>query len=674
MLRALPVSRAVGAPSGRAAVRVVRRRFATEPTPAAPPKKKKSVVRRLVLYSVAGVSTFYVSSAFVSFHVPQYREFFVEQVPLGASFLQYAEDHEWDTLTVNDVLDSGKHAVVVSRELFDKLMAKLNTEKAKEAYEKTKESASHAVQEGRERLKHITDNVKTTVEKSESKVYDKGSKAAAIAKHQSVQFSEGVEELVRKAEDALKDKPVDRLPDATTTPEQPAGSPPDATPPHDNEQKETTLKTNVYDAPLPVGFEPPPGYSRPAPPKPTPKPAPESKPEAVKESAPPAPAPEPLPLVAPAVAEFSSSEPVIAQLATVIDDLASYLNTNPTAADKARDILDTAKVDLTQLATRIDEVRETERKKLEASLDEQARECMQSLMELEMQAQDKLDSQEESFRKFFEQERAKMIQEYRQKLDHELQTQSEIINERLRNEVVAQGIELQRRWIREIKMRVEQERGGRLAKLDEIATNLKRLERVALDNSAYLDENIRVHALWSALRAVHHAVDAPERRPFREELRALRHVAAAREDPVVAAALESLEKSEVPDVGVEPLADLTTWFTSSVAPRVSSVALVPDQNAGVLSYLASNLFSSFRFQRHGLVEGNDVLSVLARAEYYLNEKDLDSAARELNQLKGPAKVLLSDWLDAARRRLEVLQALEVVETEATLASLLVVQD
>ena len=208
-------------------------------------------------------------------------------------------------------------------------------------------------------------------------------------------------------------------------------------------------------------------------------------------------------------------------------------------------------------------------------------------------------------------------------------------------------------------MRVEEERGGRLAKLDEIATNLKRLERVALDNSAYLDENIRVHALWSALRAVNHAVESPERKPFREELRVLRHVAAAREDPIVSTALETLEASDVPDIGVEPLADLTNWFSSSVAPRVSSVALVPDQNAGVLSYLASNLFSSFRFQRHGLVPGSDVLSVLARAEYYLNEKDLDSAARELNQLNGPAKALLTDWLDAARRRLEVLQALQV---------------
>jgi len=328
-------------------------------------------------------------------------------------------------------------------------------------------------------------------------------------------------------------------------------------------------------------------------------------------------------------------------------------------------------LDLTGLASRIETIKHEEHQQLEKSLDEQAKEYTTKLLELEMEVQDKLDSQEEGFRKFFDAERMKVVQAYREKLDHELRTQTELINERLKEEVVAQGIELQRRWIREIKVRVEQERGGRLAKLDELAANLKRLERVALDNSTYLDENIRIHALWSALRALHSAVESPVRKPFREELRVLRHVAAAK-DPVVVSALETLEATDVPDVGIEPFADLASWLTTSVAPRVTSVALVPDQDAGVLSHLASHFLSSFRFQRHGLVAGSDVLSVLARAEYHMNEKDLDSAARELNQLQGTAKVLLADWLDAARRRLEVLQALEVVQSQATVASLLVV--
>ena len=141
---------------------------------------------------------------------------------------------------------------------------------------------------------------------------------------------------------------------------------------------------------------------------------------------------------------------------------------------------------------------------------------------------------------------------------------------------------------------------------------------------------------------------------------------------VVQDVLESIERTDVPDIGVEPLADLTTWFTTSVAPQVARVSLVPEHDAGVLSYLASHLLSSFRFSRHGYVEGSDVLSVLARAEYYMNEKDLDSAARELNQLRGAAKELLSDWLEAARRRLEVQQALEVIQAQTALDSLRVV--
>lgn len=209
-------------------------------------------------------------------------------------------------------------------------------------------------------------------------------------------------------------------------------------------------------------------------------------------------------------------------------------------------------------------------------------------------------------------------------------------------------------------MHVEQERGGRLARLEELATNIKRLERVTLDNAEYLDENLRLHAMWAAIRALTAAtIEAPERRPFRDELRMLRHASGAKEDELVSVVLESLEKTDAPDVGIEPISDLTTWFTTSVSPQVARVALVPEHNAGVLSYITSYFLSSLRFSRHGLVEGNDVLSVLSRAEYYLNEKDLDSATRELNQLKGAARALLADWLDAARKRLEVLQAIEV---------------
>jgi len=616
----------------------------------------------LVIYTTAATTTFYVGSAFVAFKNQPYNEFFQQQVPGGPSVLQYAEDHNWDTLTTADIINFLKTAPENAQKFVNDKWDLVSKQKTPEAVKDATQTVKSAALTTEERLARVGDRLKTKVHKVESQIKEKTHTATAVAQHQANQFSEGVEELVRKAEEALKDKAAEPIPEATTTPAQPEISPPDQTPPVVETETKVKAQGNVYEIPLPIGHEPPPGYSRPQPPpKPTPPPV----------EAPPAPAP--LPLIAPAVSELATSEPIITQLASTIDNLAVFLNANPTAAEKAHDVLDTARIDLTELASRMEKVKEDERIKLEQKLDDQAREYTVKLLELEMSAQDKLDNQEEDFRKLFDQERMNFIKAYREKLNNELQTQSELINERLKEEVIAQGIEMQRRWIREIKVRVEQERGGRLATLDELSANPKRLERGALHKNTYLDENIRVHALWSAIRALNNTtLQSPTRKPFREELRILRHLGLAKDDPVVSTALDTLEASHVPDVGIEPLADLATWFSTTVMPKVTTVALVPDEDAGVLSHLASNLFSSFRFKRQGLVPGDDVLSVLSRAEYHLNEKDLDSAARELNQLKGSAKVLVQDWLKAARERLEVEQALDIVQSQATFASLLVV--
>ncbi|KAI0255037.1 mitochondrial inner membrane protein Mitofilin [Lactifluus subvellereus] len=664
MFRALLVARKATSKGNGGLVRISRRRFVTETTDATatssttPTKSKKRLIPRLLFYTTAATTTFYIGSAFIAFNNDAYHVFFQQRVPFAPKVLEYGEDRGWDVLTIADVVVntydsvSGAYSYVRKQLGYSVEETPAKVSSKEKALKRTAETKPDEV---KERVQKAVASLKTDVRVSTNKAYDQGIKAAAIARHQAIQFTEGVEELVLEAEAALQGKPFKKSPPstqpvATTTPDQP-------TPPSSQMGPTEPSPKNVYDAPLPLGHEPPPGFTRPAPPKP-PKPL--------------APG-EPLPLVAPVVQELHSSEPVLTHLAGTIDSLASFLNANPAAANKARDVLDVAKNDLSALAQSFERLREEEKAKLEQSLDEQTREYTLKLLELELQAQDKLEAQETDFRTFYEGEKARFAKAYREKVEHELRTQSDIINERLKEEVIAQGIELQRRWIREIKVRVEEERGGRLAKLDELAANLKRLERVALDNSTYLDENLRIHALWSALRAVHNAVDAPARRPFRDELRVLRHAAVTRDDAVAGAALDALDAGDAPDIGVEPLADLASWFATGVAPAVSRVALVPDEGAGVLAHAASYALSAFAFRRQGLVPGSDVLSVLARAEYHLNEKDLDSATRELNQLRGTAKALVKDWLDAARRRLEVQQALEVVHAQATLASLLVAQ-
>lgn len=445
-------------------------RYATvgnaEPTTVVVPKKPRTL-RKILIYTTLGTATFYVGSAFLAFNNKPYYDFFVENVPLGTSFIQFAEENDWDEVDSDTILNAGTQVVDGVQSLYSRFVsgtagaakttkdavsakaesakdaaaAKVQsardttvakTQAAKDAAtgkpqtvteaavgkaQSVKAAVSEAVEHSKERAKAVAGRVITQIEKTEGKVEAVGKDSAASVKHQMGQFSSEIQDLVDQAEHVLAGKPInDLLKNTAAT----------------VEEKVTATASNgkVYDAPLPLGHEPPPGFSKPK--AAVPKPASTSGSTLAQASEPsaPTPAPPPLPLVAPAVADLSASEPVIAQLAGTIDGLASFLNANPTAADKARDILDTAKVDLTALAGRIDKVKADERARLEAELDAQAHEYNHKLLTLEMEAQDKLDHQEVDFKKILDEERSKMVKAYREKLEHELQTQSEIINER----------------------------------------------------------------------------------------------------------------------------------------------------------------------------------------------------------------------------------------------------
>ncbi|KAG9311474.1 mitochondrial inner membrane protein-domain-containing protein [Chiua virens] len=315
----------------------------------------------------------------------------------------------------------------------------------KEAPHESKKSSLHST---KARIKSTAAALKTTVDKSSDQLSPEASaKAAALAKHKAQQLASEVDELIRKAEAALA-VPIEFAPGSTPTPA-----------PANVEVfvlTEISDDPNVYAAPLPIGFEPPPGFSKPKP-KLTPKPAQADV----------------LPLIAPAVSDVAVSEPVISHLAGTIDDLASYLKANPAAAEKAKGILDTARTDLTELATRFDKIKEDEKHELEAKLDEQAREYSTKLLELELESQDKLALQREDYEKYVGEEKMKLVHAYRERLETELKAQTELMNDRLKEAIIAQGIELQRRWIREVRSKSRRSAVGDSRASTELATGLQ---------------------------------------------------------------------------------------------------------------------------------------------------------------------------------------------------------
>jgi len=269
-----------------------------------------------------------------------------------------------------------------------------------------------------------------------------------------------------------------------------------------------------------------------------------------------------------------------------------------------------------------------------------------------------LSQQEENLRS----ELTRQFEEEIRRLNEESKKQMEDImkaRELEHEHAVKEGLSLQKKeidkkWTHEIKKRVDDERAGRLARLDHLALKLKYLERIAIENGEQLIESARTHQLWSAFMSWIHAVNYPIRAPFQREIHLLQHLGG--HYPVLDAAISSIP-SHLAERGVATTQDLKIHFIKT-SKAIRKASLMPPEG-GIISYGVSALLSKLMFKKHGLIPGNSVDDILSRAEYYLEDGDVDRAAREINQLKGWPKRLAKDWLDEARDHLTVRQAVDV---------------
>ncbi|CUS11789.1 unnamed protein product [Tuber aestivum] len=353
-------------------------------------------------------------------------------------------------------------------------------------------------------------------------------------------------------------------------------------------------------------------------------------------------------------------DPLVRNLAGVVNSIISLVNKSesPNVFDS---VIATAKSELSCLNSRIESMKQG----LEKTVKEKDLEFTTAAQGLLKNVDDEITNIEHKWREEFENEREKMAQSYREKLHTELQLSGEVAGHRLRNELLEQAIVLKRKWIQEIEDRVESERNGRLGKLKELRGSVEELTKLSTAWTDILDANLKTQQMHVALEAVRAAYESPEQpKPFLRELAALKEVADG--DEVVRAAIASINPLAY-QKGVSTPTQLIDRFRR-VSDEVRKASLLPE-DAGVAGHAASWILSKVLFRKKGLALGDDVESILTRTETYLEEGNIDNAAREMNQLSGWARVLAKDWLREARLLLEVQQAVEVIAAEARLQSL-----
>jgi len=350
----------------------------------------------------------------------------------------------------------------------------------------------------------------------------------------------------------------------------------------------------------------------------------------------------------------NADEPLVQTLVKTLNDIITVVNAD-NSNGKFNSTITKAKTELANVGKKIMDLKAAERaaaeekvKSLQGEFDKAARELVRRL-------EDEMHDQEGRWKDEFESEREKIAHTYEERLKSEVERTKQLSEQRVQNQLLEQAVAMKSQFLAEVKDRVETERDGRLSKLSELAGSVNELEKLTSDWNSVIDANLKTQHLQVAVEAVRAGLENADRpRPFIKELAALKEIAAG--DPVVDSAIASVNPIAY-QLGVPTSGQLIDRFRR-VATEVRKASLLPD-DAGVASHAASLVLSKVLFKKQGRAVGDDVESVLTRAETLLEEGDLDEAAREVNTLTGWAKTLSSDWLAEVRRVLEVRQALDV---------------
>lgn len=349
-----------------------------------------------------------------------------------------------------------------------------------------------------------------------------------------------------------------------------------------------------------------------------------------------------------------ANEPLVQDLVKILNDIIAVVNKD-NANSRFSSTFEKAKNELSKFGGKIQALKDTAQKEADAKVNSEKSDFDRAAKELIRRLEAEMAQQQTQWQEEYQTERQRIQENYEQKLKAEVEKAHQVNEQKLQNSLLEQAVEMKRKFIADVKSRVEEEREGRLGKLTDLSKTVNELEKLTTDWTSIVDANLKTQHLHVAVEAVRSNLEKSQvPRPFVKELAALKEIAS--DDPVVNAAIASINPIAY-QRGVPSSAQLIDRFRR-VATEVRKASLLPEE-AGVASHASSYLLSKLLFKKKGLATGDDVESVLTRTETFLEEGDLDGAAREMNGLQGWAKTLSRDWLGEVRRVLEVQQALDV---------------
>lgn len=233
-----------------------------------------------------------------------------------------------------------------------------------------------------------------------------------------------------------------------------------------------------------------------------------------------------------------ADEPLVQDLVKIVNDIILVVNAD-NASGKYSSTIGKAKSSLANVGQRILALKQAEKQAADEKIKSTQLDFDKAAKELVRRLEEEMKDQESRWRDEFESERENISKSYKERLDVEVKRLEQLSEQRLRNQLLEQAIEMKNTFISDVQDRVETERGGRLSKLSDLSTSINELEGLTSQWTSVLDANLKTQRLQVAVEAVRASLDhANGPRPFVHELAALKEL--GDDNSVVNAAIASI--------------------------------------------------------------------------------------------------------------------------------------
>lgn len=291
------------------------------------------------------------------------------------------------------------------------------------------------------------------------------------------------------------------------------------------------------------------------------------------------------------------------------------------------------------------------------------------LKEDEANLTSKFTEELQDYRKGVEERSAKQLAE-------DLKANEQTLLAKHANEVALLSITQVEEFNKILKEKLDTERDGRLAHLKDLDSGVGRLlesvdnlNHILMKKEAVTQLTLTIEELKTKLQSSNsHALNIESQL---KKLKSLSDILPGKQKPCC----KSKNKSPaLIDVAISELDSLTSkqeiltneqlynrW--NLLRDDFKTASLLPP-NAGILGHTFAKMFSFLLFTKEGSSPNNqDLDSVFARVNENLRLSKLDKAVEEVVALQGWPYVLCQEWINDARRKLEVESLVDVLDCE-----------